>query len=387
MAARGGLTRLLRVLYGSVLPVAVLVLLAVGCTGPAGTSDPVPGPTASTSATDTPSPTPSPTPAPTPSSFGQKTFAPEPKDYDPPEPVVCPAATVRVSTASALRQAVTDARPGTSIEVAPGTYRVRLEAAAEGTRAEPVFLCGAGADRTTIDAGGPAEGPVLTFRGARWWRVVGLTLTNGRNGVRATATEQVVLQQLEITRAGEQAVWWRELSSDNLVRTTAISRTGLSDAGAGQGVVAGTSADRWCTPDRCDADESNRNVVVDSTFRSTTRAAVLAYEGTYSGVVHADTFDGSDLGSSSAWVEIRGSDWLVSGNTGRRAPGDGYRSRAAFQGHGLNNTFLANTGRELDRSDHGGRLISVRPAGSNRVSCDNRVSDGSAPRTNATCHG
>jgi hypothetical protein len=328
-------------------------------------------------------PTPAPTSSPTPSSFGQRTLAPSDNRFRPPAAETCPSATVVASTVRQLKTAVRRARPGAVIAVTAGTYRTRLLITARATAAKPIFLCGSG--RVIIDGGGTQTGPVIDFRRTRYWRVLNLTVQNGSFGVRGRHTNQVTLQRLIITDIGRRGVWWRDFSSSNVVRESTIVRTGRTDKARGQGVAVGHPASQWCRPSRCVPDENNGNVIMTSTITATTGSAVLAYEATYNGVVDHNMIDGRLMADDDAWVEIRGVSWTVSSNQGRHSPRDGYRSHQTAEGSGAGNIFRRNTGRDLNERGAGGYLVALRPDPSAQLSCNNKVSDHSAPVSNRRC--
>ena len=74
----------------------------------------------------------------------------------PDSPVTCPAASVKVSDAATLEQALAQAQPGDSISLANGTYVGNFAAEISGTAAKPVFLCGGSG--AVIDGGGTDDG-------------------------------------------------------------------------------------------------------------------------------------------------------------------------------------------------------------------------------------
>jgi hypothetical protein len=269
------------------------------------------------------------------------------------------------------------------ISVAAGTYRTRLLITARATAAEPIFLCGSG--QVIIDGGGTQTGPVIDFRRARYWRVLDLTVRNGLLGVRGRHTDHVTLQRMVITDIGRRGVWWRDLSSSNIIRESRIVGTGRTDRAGGQGVAVGHPASQWCRASRCEPDESNGNVVMTSTIEATTGSAVLAYEGTYNGVVDHDTIDGRDMVTDDAWVEVRGVSWIISSNRGQHSPRDGYRSHKITAGSGAGNIFRGNTGRDLSEQTAGGFLVALRPDSTAQLSCNNKVLDQSAKVSNRRC--
>ncbi len=296
---------------------------------------------------------------------------------------MCPAATSTVGTQGQLRSAIRDARAGDVIMIDQGTYAGPLEATARGTEGEPIYLCARG--RVILRGADPTT-PVINFRQARSWRVIGLELDGGLNGVAAASSNRLVLQSLTVTGTAAEGVRWSDNSSDNVLRDSSISRTGGADPAGGTGIAIGSPLSVWCpSPSNCVPDESNRNVIMTSSFAETPGLGAHAYEGTYNGVLYRNRFDGRSTTAANAWVDIGGSSWQVLSNRGRWSPRDGFRTSEATNGVGGNRTFSGNHGRDLGRREAGGYLIALRPDRADRVACSNQVTDRSVPVTNGRC--
>src|SRR5699024_11419784 len=54
-----------------------------------------------------------------------------------------------------------------------------------------------------------------------------------------------------------------------------------------------------------------------------------------SGIVDDDTAD--------SWVDVKGNDWLIEGNTGTASPVDGFQTHEILDGWGTGNVFRGNT--------------------------------------------
>src|SRR5690606_23599346 len=68
----------------------------------------------------------------------------------------CPKASVKVSDADELQDALDDAEPGEVIRLADGRYDARFEIENSGTRDEPIWLCGSA--KAVLDGGNPKKG-------------------------------------------------------------------------------------------------------------------------------------------------------------------------------------------------------------------------------------
>lgn len=310
---------------------------------------------------------------------------PWPAGLPAPAPVACPAPTVRVGTADALRAALRDPAPGTVIGLADGVYDGTFDASGRGTEQAPIWVCG-GRD-AVLRGPGPDDGMVLHLQQARYWRLVGFTVREGKKGVLLDATGDSVLQDLAVTEIGDEAVHLRRASTANVVRGLTISDTGLRREKFGEGVYVGTAVSNWCDVTDCEPDRSDRNVVVDNRISATTAESVDVKEGTTGGVVAGNTFDGAALaGDADSWVDVKGNGWLVQGNRGTTAVKSGFEVNAATDGWGAGNTFDANTA-VVDGPGYGYdlRRPTDDPAARNRVTCTNTATGAAAGLTNTTC--
>lgn len=296
------------------------------------------------------------------------------------DPVSCPDATVEVDDAAALQAALDDAGPGTSIALADGTYEGDFVATGSGTADQPVFLCGS--SDAVLD-GGDVEEDGYTFHldGAEHWRLVGFSVTGGQKGVMADGTVGSVIQGLTVSGIGDEAIHLRRHSTDNLVLDNTISDTGLREADYGEGVYLGSAVSNWCTYTACEPDRSDRNVVKDNDISGTTSEPIDVKEGTTGGVLVGNVIDGSAMTESDTWVNLKGNNYLVQGNTGTSASENGFETHDILPGWGDFNVFDANTG-TVDGSGYG---IASWPEGSNVVRCSNDLAGVPEGLSNIPC--
>jgi len=292
----------------------------------------------------------------------------------------CPKATVRVSTAAQLTAALAAARPGAVIVLAPGTYQDKFVATRSGTPKKPIYLCGA---RTAVLDAGSIKGKYgLHLNGASWWRVKGFTVRNAQKGVMMDGVTGVGLQGLLVDQIGDEAVHLRRNSIGNVVRGLAIGQTGLRKPKFGEGVYIGTAESNWCEITKCAQDHSDGNFVLDNVFTATSAEAIDIKEGTSSGVVAGNRFDGAGITGADSWVDVKGNGWLIAGNQGARAPEDGYQVHEIVDGFGYRNLFSGN----ISAVNAGGFAIKVTKTKSgNVVRCNNKATGAVEGMTNITC--
>ncbi|QNO38836.1 hypothetical protein H4J02_06455 [Protaetiibacter sp. SSC-01] len=294
--------------------------------------------------------------------------------------VGCPAPTVDVTDADELSAALTSAEPGDVIVMQPGTYAGKFVATASGTQNELVTLCGP--QDAVLDGEGVKGGYVFHLDGAQYWHLIGFSVTNGQKGVMADGTVGTTIQNLTVFHIGDEAIHLRKHSTDNRVVGNDISDTGLRRDKFGEGVYVGSADSNWCTITDCEPDRSDRNLVEGNYIHGTTSEAIDIKEGTTGGVVRGNTFDGSRIVAADSWVDVKGNDWIIEGNTGRNSPLDGFQTHEiGTGGWGTRNVFRAN----VAIVNGPGFGFSLTPVNDNRVTCDNQVSDAGEGFSNVTC--
>lgn len=287
----------------------------------------------------------------------------------------CAAADVVVRTASELADALSAVTAGTTIRIEDGNYLGRFSASGTGTQEEPVTLCGG--PGAVLTAGGPGSERTkggspyaLHLEDASYWVVDGFTITDSQKGLVADRTTHSTFSNLTLSKIGDEAIHLRDFSTDNLVDSNTIESTGLRRAKFGEGVYVGTAESNWGDVTGGEPDASDRNVISGNTIGGTTAEAVDVKEGTTGGLVEGNTFDGAALSEKAdSWVDIKGNDWQVVGNTGTNSPGDGFQTHDVVDGWGERNTFTRNTA----NVNGPGLGFAVDVELGNTVACDNVV--------------
>jgi len=234
------------------------------------------------------------------------------------------------------------ATPGTVIVIAPGIYSGHFVATVSGTSTSPISVCGT--REAVLDGGDMKAGYTLYLNGASWWRLIGFSVQGGQKGVMTDHANHVLLSSLYVHDVGEEGIHLRSFSSDNTIDGVTVRKTGLLQAKFGEGVYIGTASSNWCKYSACNPDASDRNVIQNSDVAETTAEDIDIKEGTTGGVV-ADNHlagDGMVRSAASAWVNVKGNGWTISGNIGEHSVKDGFQVHRVYAGWGKNNTFLLN---------------------------------------------
>ncbi|WP_430646473.1 right-handed parallel beta-helix repeat-containing protein [Agromyces sp. GXS1127] len=297
------------------------------------------------------------------------------------EPGDCPDPDVTVGDAAALQDALDGAQPGEVILVEAGRYVGEFTASAQGTAEEPVTLCGT--HESVLDGGGIDQGYVLHLDGVSHWTVQGLALENGQKGLMADGATHTEIRGLSVSKIGDEAIHLRAASTDNLVTGNVVSDTGQRKPKFGEGIYVGTAESNWCDISDCEPDPSDRNVIEGNEISRTTAESIDIKEGTSEGIVRDNTFDGASLviDDADSWVDVKGNDWLIEGNSGVSSAADGFQTHEILDGWGTRNVFRDNTA----ALDGAGLGFALKPARENVLECSNEVSGPGAELSNVEC--
>lgn len=283
---------------------------------------------------------------------------------------------VAVDSAAALHAALTDARPGDRIQVADGRYAGRFVASVDGTAEKRIALCGTAA--AVLDAGSVVDPGYVLHHTADYWDIGGLTFTNGQKGVMLDGASHNVLDKITVHTIGDEGIHFRRASTDNVLRASVVHDTGKRIAKYGEGVYIGSAVSNWCTYTACAPDRSDRNTVDGVRIYRTTSEAVDIKEGTTGGELSNSEFDGT--GSSAvAWVNVKGNDWLIRGNSGRISALDGFRTEVQATGWAVGNVFAGNS------ADVQGPGFGYNLHTGNALGCDNTASGAGSGLSTLLC--
>ena len=294
-------------------------------------------------------------------------------------PPRCPDATVIVTTAAELTAALAAPRPGTVISLADGVYVGNFAGTGTATQQQPITLCG-GKD-AVLDGGGTNDGYVLHLDRASYWVVQGFTVRNGQKGVMLDETTRSVIQDLVVEGMGDEAIHLRRFSSDNRVLGNTVRGAGLRKPKFGEGIYIGSAQSNWCDISACEPDKSDRNEISGNSISDTTAENIDIKEGTSSGFLLDNSFDGSGISEADSWVDVKGKGWRIERNTGKNSPLDGFQTHEIVDGWGTGNVFRANTA-EVNGPGLG---YSLKPARENVVECSNSASKAGQGLSNVPC--
>jgi hypothetical protein len=247
-----------------------------------------------------------------------------------------------VSSASALKSALSSAHPGQTIVLAAGVYSGDFTASHSGTASAPITLCGSRG--AVLEGDSVKKGYTFYLDHASWWRVEGFTVQGGQKGVVADASDHVLLYGLYVRGTGDEAIHLRSASSDDTVSHSVVRDTGLNSQFFGEGLYVGSAHKNWCRYSGCQPDRSDDDVLIDNNIADTTAENIDIKEGTTGGNIVGNQFDGTGMVESAAtgWINVKGNDWTIQGNTGVDSVKNGYQVHQVYPGWGVGNVFTGN---------------------------------------------
>ncbi|GAA0484755.1 hypothetical protein GCM10010361_57030 [Streptomyces olivaceiscleroticus] len=239
---------------------------------------------------------------------------------------------INVSTAAQLKDAMSAARPGDTIQLADGTYRGNFETSVAGTASSRITLTGS--SKAVLTASG---GYGLHLDGASYWTVKGLTVTGGQKGIMADAARGVVIDSVTVHGLDMEGVHFRHSSKDGVIKDSRIYDTGRDGRGMGEGVYVGGAGDLG---DHSDNVEIRGNTIGPDVGGEN----IDIKEGTTGAKIIGNTFDGSGLTGThydDSWVDVKGNGVLVEDNTGTHTINNGYETHAQQSGWGAERSSAA----------------------------------------------
>jgi hypothetical protein len=315
--------------------------------------------------------------------------------------------TWNVADAAGLISALAGVAPGDTISLAAGRYDGAFYATTSGTSSKPITLTGPRGAVLSNSASGcdpnvPSSpsgisycGYGLHLNGVSYWHLAGFAVTGSAKGIVLDRSNNNNLDNVEVSAVGDEGVHFRTDSSNNLIQHSSIHDTGQTDAGFGEGLYLGSAQSNWPKYGEnggTGQDHSNNNQAIANTFGPNIAAEHIDIkEGTTGGLVQGNTFIGGVSGANSAdsWVDVKGSDYTLTGNHGSYTSGvlaDGYQVHQIVAPYGCGNIWHGN---DSDLGGVGAYAVNVTDQSHcssepNVVYSSNTVAQATAGLTNIT---
>lgn len=296
-----------------------------------------------------------------------------PSPLPPPVPPVPPSGPL--GDAAALKTALATAKPGDVIILKPGVYKGKFVLTVSGTAEKPITLTGP--RDAVLDGENYKSGYVLHLNGVSHWRIRGITVTNGQKGIMTDGASYNQIEDVAVYGVGMEAVHFRRNSTHNVLADSAVYDTGLAKPDYGECVYIGTAGSNA-------QDHSDYNSILRNKLGPNCRAEPIdVKELTSFGLIEGNHVDGTgETGKHYAvsGIFIKGSDYLIRGNTVHHAFEEAYRVNVVSKGWGNRNTFEGNTARDVP-----GFGFNIVKGEGNVVRCDNKVERAGLGFSNVKC--
>lgn len=303
-------------------------------------------------------------------------------------PLECGAGTysrlVNVKTAAELSSALNKAQAGDLIRLADGLYKGNFVVSVSGSSSSMITLCGT--RKAILDGQSQTTGYTFHLK-ANYWRVVGFSVTRGKNGIILDQASNNILQSLAVYNTGNEALHLRTHSSNNLIQANEVSNAGLSKPEYGEGIYIGSAKSNWCDYTNCNPDKSDNNKIIGNKIFNTAAESIDLKEGTTNTLIQGNSFDGTHITGANyadSWIDVKGNDVVIKDNVGQNSGDvllDGYQTHVVVDGWGERIVFANNKSTVNGK----GYAINVNKSKDVTVYCDNQVVGADLGLANVTC--
>jgi hypothetical protein len=255
------------------------------------------------------------------------------------------AATTTVATSAQLKSALASASAGQTIVLKDGTYKGTFVLANSGTSGSPITVTGS--RRAILTTGSQSSGYGLSVTGD-YAMLKGFSVTNSGKGIVLDSSNKSKVVGVDVGRTGSEGIHVRTSSSDVVISDSVVHDTGLTKAGSGEGIYIGSSVNNWGTimGSSSKPDASDRVLVQNNTLRNTAAEGIDIKEGTTGGRVLNNVFDNAGFSgenNADSWIDVKGNNYVLTGNSGNKASTDAIQVHDVLTGWGRGNTFTGTT--------------------------------------------
>jgi hypothetical protein len=263
-------------------------------------------------------------------------------------PAPSQAASVTCSTASCLTSALANAQPGDVITLAAGvTFTGNFTASQNGTSSAKITIKGASSTNKPVLNGGTTSSGYALYMTGDYYDVRNVKITNAKKGIMLDHASNNWLEYLEVYNIGEEGVHFRDGSSNNVIKNSAVYDTGKLNPEYGEGVYVGSDVGKWGSYKK----ETDHNRISGVAFGPNVRAEhVDIKEGSTGTVVENCTFDGTGISGANyadSFIDVKGNQDIIRNNTGYRNGNskiaDAFQVHERASGWGQNASFTGNT--------------------------------------------
>jgi len=332
---------------------------------------------------------PAPSPSPSPAASVAPSLTPSVAPSASPAALPGVLRTIKVSSMTAIQDAMKNALPGDLISIAAGTYTGSSSTSGysngyfamqkSGTASNPIYIQSETSTLATLQGSSNSSKYVLYIKG-NYVRVSNLKITKGNQGLMTDQSDNCIYTNLEVYNIGQEGIHIRDGSVKVLVDKCKVYNTGMVTADYGEGIYVGSDYLKW---------KENGGSYDKACDDVTIRAAILGpgckaepidiKEGASRTIVENCTMYGAGISganSADSFMDVKGNDAIIRYNTVFRDSNsiitDAFQLNEKSAGWGFNNDFHHNT---CNMDSGTGYIVNVKK-GSAKVSANTRSPTG-----------
>jgi hypothetical protein len=233
------------------------------------------------------------------------------------------ATIIEVTTVEELHKALSKAKAGQIISIAPGIYDFttyerasKFYGTADGTEYSPITLTASDPNSPPILKGSTLKDNYVLHITGDYWIIENLKIAYSQKGIVLDNSNYSILRNLEVYSTGAEAIAIRDGSSHCLVQNCYIHNTGLVTPAYGEGIYIGSSESTTGYDYKCD-----NNIVQGCVFRDVSAEHIDIKEYTTGQEVFGCTFYGDGMSGENyagSFIDIAGNDCYIHDNVGYR---------------------------------------------------------------------
>ncbi len=231
---------------------------------------------------------------------------------------------VNVATVEELHAALTDAKPGDKIIIAPGVYQndtwkgkwAAFFSEASGTAEQPITICSADPANPAVLCGVSQEDKIALYITGKFWNIENLVACEAEKGIVLDQGSHSTITGCEVYNIGDEGIHLRDDTSYCLIENCNIHDCGTVNPKYGEGIYIGSAKNNTDYGFDC-----HYNTVRSCTISNVGAECIDVKEYTIGTLIEGCSFDGSGVkgeNGANSLIEIKGNDVIVRNNTGYR---------------------------------------------------------------------
>ncbi len=258
---------------------------------------------------------------------------------------------ISVSTVDALKAALTNAKAGDTILLAPGTYECGdygtkasiYYSAASGTEDAPITIKSADVENPAVLKGVEAAKGIVLYITGEYWSIENIICSTAKKGIILDKASHSVIRDVQVYDTGEEGIHIRDGSSYCQVLNARVHDTGLLTPKYGEAIYIGSAYSTTGYSYDC-----HYNLVKGCILGpNVTAEHIDIKEYTIGNIIEDCTMYGGGMTDTDSFLDIKGNETIVRSNLcydeGNTVITDAFQVHSQLDGWGLENTIYGNT--------------------------------------------